>query len=265
MSFIINVKNSQSEFMTTGHLFQNTYYVDDSIKDGLELGTFCGVASGISKCKQSTGDVQTVLVGAGKDVKIKASGVIYNASPRDQYGRTDDLTDETRLYPYGNRESTAYGLLKKGVISINNTNSKYDLRIYRTIDIKLEGTGTVASGVLTLTKGTSELKYGDKISIDNKIGYVSEVTSTISYKVVGLEDISSASEVTIKCQIDDPVYLNKAVTITPDKKGHFDKLSDLPFTTVPPQSGELSQLVGYIESPMHIRFDLTLQLDPIVL
>ena len=264
MSFIISVRNSQSEFLTTGHLFQNTYYVDDSIKNGLEVGTFCGVASGKSKCRQENGEEQAVLVASGKDIKVKASGIIYNASPRDQYGRTDDLTDETRLFPYGDRQDLAYGLLKKGVIEISDTENKYNIRVYRTVDVKLEGTGTVASGVLTLTNATSELKYGDKILVGDKIGYVSGVTSTTSYKVVGLEDASS-QQVTIKCQMDDPVYLNKAVTIEPAEKGHFKTLADLPFTTVPPQSGELSQLVGYIESPKHVRIDLTLQLDPIVL
>lgn len=263
MSFIINVKNSQSEFQTTGHLFQNTYYVDDSIKDGLELGTFCGVASGTSKCRQENGEAQTVMVAAGKDVKVKASGIVYESSSRDQYGRTDDLSDETRLYPYGNREYLAYGLLKRGVVEISDTSNKFNIRVYRTVD-QAFGKGSVNEGVLTLTKGTKELRYGDKITFGDDIGHISEVTSETEYKVVGIAN-GNDKEVVAKCQMDEPVYLNNAVKIKPEDKGHFKSLADLPFTTVPAVQGELSQVVGYIESPKHIRIDLTIQVDPIVL
>ena len=263
MSFIINVKNSQSEFQITAHRFQNTYYVDDSIKDGLELGTFCGIASGNSKCRQENGTAQAVMVPAGKDIKVKAAGIVYDSSSIDQYRRTDDLSNETRLYPYGDRQDMAFGLLKKGVIEISNTANKHNIRVYRTVD-QAFGKGTVASGVLTLTKGTKELKYGDKITFGDDIGHISEVTNETTYKVVGIGDASD-KEVVAKCQMDEPVYLNKAVVIKPEAKGHFEKMEELPFTTVPPVQGELSQVVGYIESPKHIRIDLTIQVDPIVL
>lgn len=263
MSFIISVKNGQSEFQTTAHLFQNTYYVDDAIKDGLEFGSFCGVASGTSKCKQARGEAQAVLVPSGKDIKVKASGIVYDSSAIDQYRRTDDLSKETRYYPYGNREYLALGLLKKGVIEINDATNKHNLRIYRTVDVPL-GKGSVTGGVLTLVNGTKELRYGDKITVGEDVGHILEVTSETSYKVVGMADASDL-DVTIKCQMDEPVYLNKAVTIKPEAKGHFESMEDLPFTTVPPQPGELSQVIGYIESPKDIRIDLTIQVDPIVL
>ena len=38
--YFINVKNSQNEFVNTGFLFQNTYYVDDSIQEGLPIASF---------------------------------------------------------------------------------------------------------------------------------------------------------------------------------------------------------------------------------
>lgn len=263
MSFMINVKNSQSEFQITRHLFQNTYYVDDSIKDGLELGTFCGVASGTSKCRQENGTAQAVMIPAGKDSKVKAAGIVYDSSAKDQYRRADDMSNETRLYPYGDRQDLAFGLLKKGVIEISDLSSKHNIRVYRTVDQDF-GNGTVSSGTLTLDKGTKELKYGDKISFGDDIGHISEVTNDTTYKVIGIQD-GASKKVIAKCQMDEPVYLNKAVTIKPEAKGKFEKLSDLPFTTVPPQQGELSQVVGYIESPKHVRIDLTIQVDPIVL
>lgn len=261
MALVLTMNNAQSEFVNTGYLFQNTYYVDDSIVDGLEFATFCTVESGESKCQQR-GRKQAVLVAAGKDIKKKASGIIYTTSPRDPYARRDDLANETRLFPYGRRQENAIGLLKKGVILVSSDlTSKH--REWLTYDIEL-GKGTVASNVLTLEKGTSELKYGSKISVDGKIGYVTEKTSETSYKVQGLEDATS-KEVKALCQMDDPLYLNKEVTIKATDKGLFKDSSALPFTTVPPVAGELAQVVGYIESPIAARIDLTVHIDPIVL
>ena len=97
MALILNMNNAQSEFVNTGFLFQNTYYVDDAIVDGLEFATFCTVESGESKCTQN-GRKQAVLVPAGKDIKKKASGIVYTPSARDPYARRDDFTNETRLY-----------------------------------------------------------------------------------------------------------------------------------------------------------------------
>lgn len=261
--FKLNVKNSQLEPLTTGTLYQTTYYVDDALKDGIEYGTFCGVASGNSKCVQEGNKTkQAVLVEAGKDIKVKASGIIYDASARDRYGRSDDFENETRRYPYGYREDTALSLIKKGVLEVLEPNNFYNLRIFRSTDLDL-GNGTVSSNVLTLDEDNTELKYGDKITIQDVTGWVSEVTDTKHFKVIGFN--SESGNVVAKCQMDDPVYLNKKVTIKPEAKGKFEKLSDLPFTTIPAQSGELSQIIGYIESPRHIRFDLTIQIDPIVL
>ena len=261
MALKLGLNNAQMEVINTGFLFQGTWYVSDALQEGLEFCTFCTIESGESKCPQIT-KKQAVLVPSGKDIKKKASGFVYTTSPRDMYGRTDDFSNETRLYPYGRREDQAIGLMKKGVIFVSATdNPKH--RQWNTHDIDL-GKGTVASNVLTLVAGTKELEYGKKITVDGKVGYVIEKTNDTTYKVQGLADATS-KDVKVVCQMDDPLYLNKAVTIKPEAKGAFATSADLPFTPVPSVSGELDQIVGYIESPIAARIDLTMQLDPIVL
>lgn len=264
MALILTMNNAQSEFVNTGFLFQNTYYVDDKLTDGLEFATFCTVESGESKCHQIS-KKQAVLVPSGKDIKKKASGIVYTTSPRDPYGRLDDFTNETRLYPYGYRQDQAIGLLKKGVIFVNSTTEGKRYREWRTHDVDL-GTGTVSgNNTLTLDVGTKELKYGSKILFNNStIGYVTGVTNETTYTVQGLTD-AATKNVKVLCQMDDPLYLNTSVTLTAEDKGIFEDGSKLPFTPVPPVSGELHQVVGYIESPIAARIDLTMHIDPIVL
>lgn len=262
---VITVKESQAEYRNTGMLFQGTWYVDDSIVDGLEKGTFCGIASGKSKClNEKGGQEQATLVPAGKDVKVKASGIVYESSAPDRYGRKDNMEDETRLYPYGRRQSLAIGLLKEGVLQVSSTlDPKY--RHFRTVDeVVGTTTGAVAGGVITLNADAKvEVRYGDKIKVGDEVGHVVEVTSKTSIKAVGLTD-SATGEVKVLCQIDDPVYLNKKVTIKPEDHGKYEKIEGLPFTTVPPQDGELGQYVGYVESPISVRVDLKNHIDPIV-
>lgn len=262
MALKLSLNNAQMEVHNTGMLFQGTWYVDDKIKDGLEYASFCAIESGESQNRSYGHKKQAVLVPAGKDIKKKASGVVYTTSPKDMYGRIDDFSDETRLYPYGRRQDTAIGLMKRCVVLVSSTeNPKH--KEWNTFDIDL-GKGSVATGTLTLENGTKELKYGSKISVDGKIGYVVGKTSETVYTVEGLED-NTTKDVKVLCQMDDPLYLNVATSLKPEDKGLFEDSSKLPFTTVPPKSGELCQVVGYIESPIAARIDLNMHIDPIVL
>lgn len=259
--YFINVKNSQNEFVNTGFLFQNTYYVDDSIQEGLPIASFCSVASGTSKCRQH-GVEQATLHKAGKTL-AKASGVIYTTSPKDMYGRRDDFTNEVMLYPYGQRQDQAIGLLKKCVIEIGDGTKKH---VFRTVDeVLLESGSVTTNNKVTITSDTP-VKYGDKIElIDTGASNASSIHHIIA--VSGKEitftpnaTVTGPVKVIAKCQMDDPVYLNNAPV---HKKGIYEKMEDLPFTTVRTTTrGEIDQLVGYIESPLAIRIDLNLDNNP---
>lgn len=258
--YILNVKNSQNEFVNTGFLFQNTYYVDQKIENGIPIATFCSVSSGTSDCPV-IGSIQATLKKAGKD-SSKASGVIYTTSAKDMYGRTDDFSDELMLYPYGRRQDKAIGLLKKCVIEISDGTKKH---FFRTFDEVLAKNVAVSSNNKLTVTYNPNLKYGDKIELtdlgnENKksIHHITEVndneiTFTPDATVVGNVDVD------LKCQIDDPIYLNKQVTTN----GTYSKAEELPFTTIrTKQSGEIDQLIGYIESPVAVRINLTLDINP---
>lgn len=254
----INVKNSQIECENTGFLFQNTYYVDDTIQEGLPIATFCAIGNGVSAGKK-----QATLSQAGKDGK-KASGVIYTTSPRDQYARRDDFSDEVMLFPYGRRQEEAIGLLKKCVIEISNGTKKH---VFRTVDDLLVENATVAEKKKVTITNPIAVKYGDKIELIEKGGDSNK--STIHH-IIAVNDKeltftpefngSGNVDVVVKCQMDDPIYLNKMPV---QSSGVYEKMEDLPFTTIRATAeGELDQLVGYIESPIAIRIDLNLDICP---
>lgn len=246
MALKISVKNSQSDFVNTGMLFQGTWYVDNSLPEGLESATFCGIKGGQSACLVDGKMDQATLWPAGTDA-LKASGIVYKQSARDRYGRTDDMTDETRYYPYGIREDKAIGLLKKGVIEVSSTeNQRY--RHWYTCD----------TAVLE-----RDLKHGDLVKTDEGTAHVVSVNkltgkATITEGTLTLVD----GKATALCQIDAPLFLNTAVTIKPEDKGAFAGAEGLPFTTIKPESG-IVQLVGYVESAIAARIDLTLHVDAV--
>lgn len=260
--YILNSKNNQINPQITYELYQNTYYVDDSVVDGLSIATFCHVQSGKSSCLQDGHKEQATLVYAGKDLNKKASGFIYETSSRDQYGRTDDIEDEYNLYPYGNRQSKAISLIKKGVIEISDIDNKNNIRVYRTVDEKIADSITI-EGKNSFTLKNNKLQYGDKLELvgDDKKDIV-HVLSVNGDKIIFTPETEIATTKTIvaKCQMDDPVYLNNAPKVT---KGKYVSREDFPFTPIRAKSGELDQLVGYIESPKHIRVDLTKDICPI--
>ncbi len=260
--YILTSKNSQIQPQITATLYQNTYYVDQSVVDGLSLATFCSVQSGKSDCLQEGHKEQATLMYAGKDVERKASGFIYETSAKDQYGRADDFDNEYNLYPYGPRQSQAIALIKKGVIEIADIDNKFNLRVYRTVDEKIADTVTIENKN-SFTLKDSKLQYGDKLELtDEDKKEIVHVVKVEENKVsfVPETEITSAKTIIAKCQIDDPVYLNNAPKV---EKGKYISREDFPFTPVRAQKGELDQLVGYIESPKHIRIDLTKDICPI--
>ena len=262
--YILTSKNSQIQPQITATLYQNTYYVDQSVVDGLSLATFCSVQSGKSDCLQEGHREQATLMYAGKDVNRKASGFIYDTSAKDQYGRKDDFENEYNLYPYGPRQSRAIALIKKGVIEISDIDNKFNIRVYRTVDEKIADTVAI-SDKHSFTLKNSKLQYGDKLELvsneDNKKEIV-HIVSVEEDKITFTPDTDIANTKTIiaKCQIDDPVYLNNTPKV---KNGKYESRADFPFTPIRANVGELDQLVGYIESPKHIRVDLTKDICPI--
>lgn len=249
----ISVKNSQNEFVNTGMLFQSTWYVDDSIQEGLELGTFCAVQSGTSKCfalgKAEQGTLHQAHVGGPK-----AAGVVYRASARDRYGRSDNFSDETRYFPYGKREDTAIGLLKNCVIEISTFLKE---RFFRTYDEVLEEEIEITNANII---PTMKAVYGEKLEvIVNGVSKICHVVSVDENGATVNADLElGTATVVAKCQMDDPIYLNTKPVV---ENGVFKNREDLPFTTVR-ISGDEDQMVGYIESPIAVRINIVADVSP---
>jgi hypothetical protein len=302
MAFILNVKNSQSEFENTGYLFQGTWYVDDQFQEGpgfiggLEVGSFCSIKSGNSKClnrahgtSQSTlfpasAKKVTVDVAEGNTVTVgpdKASGIIYKQSARDRYGRIDDFNDSTRLHPYGKREDIAIGLLREGVIEVSSTNSQKHIH-WPTTDktgpsVSIADATDLITGLTGADVKELGLKYGSKITINDEIFYVIFADESTGEVKVS-KPVSGAKSGTIvnKCQMDDPLYLNIFTDAKSIREGGsivhgYSSPSELPFTTIPPvmnaeyTAGCINQIVGYIESPIAARIDLNIDIDPAII
>lgn len=265
MAIKVTVKNSQSDFENTGFLAQGTFYVDDSHTTGLKSGFFCAIkGDGTSKCLSYGAEDQATLTYAGAREKEyasetdrngntwagatipahKADGMLYKQTARDRYGRSDDLNDEERYFPYGKREDLAIGMLKKGVLEVCDTDT-IKTRYFTTVN---KAVGTATFSVDTFTLAGHGMKVGDKVDIAGSTYHITEVPTVDTFKA---GDAGTAGDVKLLSQIGDPVYLAT------------DMSGDLPFTTIKPTTaGDINQLIGYIESTMAVRIDLTLDLDP---
>lgn len=238
MAIILRVKDSQIEPKITGKLYGNTYYVDDSAVAGLKLSFFSHVTGGGT----SEGKPNATLVHANAYEGRKASGIIYDASPRDQYGNGNNWRHNNRLYPYGMRQDLALALIKTGVIEISDS----------------EVTKHQQFAVINEEVLPKQLKLLQKVQIANEIYFVREIDGTTVHlvdaagvaKAEGLT-LASAEKVLRVGQMDDPVFLAGWVEDT--KKGSTIDASAIPFPFVTWNTG---QLVGHIESPIAVRFDL---------
>ena len=255
MALTVKVKDSQAEYRLSNYKFQSTFFVDSSVTAGLKAGFFAGLkGDGTSNGVTPV----TTLVYAGADAKIKASGIIYQASAVDAYGRRDNLSEETNLFPFGVRTSEGIGLLKKAVLEVTDNSNSYNT-YFRTTTYTLGTPTSQTNTTITYTGDkTSLVRIGDKIKntattyVTNVVYTAAPTNTTVITTVTGDTLGTDATETFVLTQIDEPVYL--AVNMT----------GDLPFTTIPPASGDLKQIVGVIESGIAVRIDLTLDVNPSV-
>ncbi len=245
MAIVLRVKNSQIEPKITGLLFQNTYYVDDRMADGLKLGFF----SHITDMGQSIGVPAPTLVHANASAGRKAMGIVYDASKRSEYTSANNWNSNIRLFPYGMRQDTAIGLLKYGVLEISDTeNTKHrqfasikeenvlvsDLKMLQKIEV-LEG----ATGMEVPT-----IRFVSDIAADGTVSTV--LADGTTPKTFALTD-----KVTRLGQMGDTVYLagwEESNTVP----GTVSAMAiQFPFVT-----WKTGQAVGYVEGPTFVRVDL---------
>lgn len=244
----LRFKHSQAEYVNTGKLYQTTFYVDESHANGIKLAYFTAIkGDGIS-----AGQPKATLTYADQSKGIAAKGIVSETSARDRYGRKDDMGDEVFLYPYGEREDTRIGLVKKGVITttIHGKPTQPYFFIADT-NVTLTGNGTKLAdfGVHghALKEGTVVVKGGSEhvvtaIAADGTVTYGEALVATVGDTVV------------VKCEIGKPLYLN---TVELDAAG---LPTNLPFTLLKPVEGFV-QYVGEVASGKHVEFNL--EIDPV--
>jgi len=244
----LRFKNSQAEYVNTGKLYQTTFYVDESHANGMKLAYFTAVkGDGIS-----AGHAKATLTYADPSKSVAAKGIISETSARDRYGRKDDFNDELCLYPYGHREDTRIGLVKKGVITTTihgKPTQPYFFIVDTEVVLTGDGTNIEHFGVhgYALKEGSVVVK-GSTESVIKTISPAGVVT------YVEAPSYTSQDKVVVKCEIGKPLYLNK---VELDVAG---LPTNLPFTLLKPATGFV-QYIGEVASGKHVEFNL--EIDPV--
>jgi len=201
--YVLRVKHSQLQPSITGKLYQTTLHVDNSLKTGIQLGAFVD----INHNGQSAEDMgriiktPTMVPAAGFTTTKMPAGFIYEASRRDQYGRTDNFATEERRYPFGPREDVALSLVEEGVINISVEDNPNAPRIWYT-------TKTAGVKIADLNVGQwFEDGAGDFYVLTKKEG-----TKVVHVDGAGLQIGAEVSAnpndtVTVKGMLDKDIYL----------------------------------------------------------
>ncbi|MGL6131090.1 MAG: hypothetical protein ACRCZ9_05720 [Fusobacteriaceae bacterium] len=242
MAIVLRVKNSQIEPKITGLLFQNTYYVDDRMTDGLKLGFFAH----LTDQGTSIGVPAATLVHANAKEGRKAVGIVYDASKRSEYTSANNWNGNIRLFPYGMRQDNAVGLLKYGVIEISDTEATKHRHFESIREENVPVTNLKMLQKISIDNaGTPEVRFVSNIAADGKT-----VTTVLADGTTPLTH-AETEKVTRLGQMGDAIYLAgwSESNIVP---GSVNAMA-IPFPFVTWKTG---QVVGYIESPIAVRIDL---------
>jgi len=258
MAILINVKATQIKpRVLKNWRAQETFAVNDEYTKGLEYGKLIGVITG----KQEGAD-KPVFTYAGAEeatytdiadsnVTIpatKAVGVIYDTSAKDQYGRTDDLTGEDRLFPMGTRQNVKMPPVDSWVWEIIDTDQKYgNVSYFRQIDKTIESNDIDsfddATATIVLTGEVNDIREEESIEIDGDIYYIEEIVIGTGVTTLTLDRGAGdvVMDIVLKSQLFEPVYLP-------------DDMTGLPFTMLPYDgAGGDRQKIGYVEGPIQVR------------
>lgn len=262
MAIKLTVIANQIAPAITGWKAYQSFYVDDAYTKGLEFGKLVGVATGTSQGTSGLDEATVHYAGhvgatysnlADGNVvvpAIKACGVIYDPSTIDSYRRTDDQTNETRLFPYGQRENRRIAMIPEFVWHLqddtNYTNLAYFRKLDETIDVADVVSFDDATATIVLSGDFSgDIKVEEKMEIDGDTYWATSVSyddvagETTVVLNDGAGDIALA--ITLKSVLFDDVYLADDMT------------GDLPFTLIY-EAGR--QKIGTIESTYAVRAKL---------
>lgn len=263
MATVLQTVNNQLEYVVSGVRPIETYFVDDSYTDGVKAFRFSAIKGDGTVGGRGEISLQYADATAG----IPAQGFFFDTSTKDRYGRGDDITPETNLFPKGERQNKGMGLPKKGQMIVNDDDSFKSIEYFRAVNevlLKDNASITVVTGTSDTTINvpsdlTGDLKVGDYIKIEDatnseELQVKAIDATTITTNTAITNDYDGGTGVvtlTALTMLQRPVYLiegDQASTTLPVQ------------TLVPTTSGNLKQIVGYIDSKATYRIDLSI--DP---
>jgi len=174
------IDQDTSEMVQKGVGYKASYYVDNGVSSGINLGLLVAV-KGDGASAAEIGKTLTTLQLADASDKKKASGIMATSSPKDQYGRKDDIAIDEIMFPYGDRENRKAGLVKEAVLIYNDVDVA-DYRKFRTVTESLTGTHTIAGTTALVGVGsayTTELNEGDFVLVAGEERQVVTILMTI--------------------------------------------------------------------------------------
>lgn len=263
MPILVNVKATQIlPKIVSNWRAQQAFAVNDEYTKGLEYGKLVGVITG--KCEDVdkavftyAGDVGATYTDIGDAPiaigAVKPVGVIYDVSPRDQYGRTDDQTDNTRLFPMGARQDKLMPPMPEWVWEITDTDETLGNAAYfREIDKVLDTATSFddATATIVFPGNVDDVRVGQKVDINGDFYYIEDISydsganETTFTLNEGAGDV--VADVTLLSQLFEPVYLP-------------DDMTGLPFTMMPHNTAGTGtrKQIGFVESVIAVRGKIT--------
>lgn len=185
------IKTSQLKPHTSGWRSQATLFVNDKYTKGLKYGAFActetGTADGEDKPVFRYAGLTSATYNDIADAPVtlpakKATCIIYESSPRDIHASLIDLSNETKLFPYGIRQFKPLSVVDSAVYEITDTEDVMGNTFYfRTVDkILVPSTNTTAvfdntAKTITMDGNVTKIRIGEKIGTASATTYVTNV------------------------------------------------------------------------------------------
>ena len=232
--------------VSAGEGYKAGYWLDNALTTGVDIGVMVAV-KGDGASAADSGVMTTLQLADASDAK-KASGIIVTSTPKDQYGRKDDITTTEKFFPYGDRENRKQPLVKECAVIYSDT-AVDNYRRYRTVTETPTGTVTTAGTTALVGLATTfltDVAVGDFITVntDGEERQVASVTDDLNLVVtVAWTGSTGGQAYSTLTQIERPLWLGE------------DGASTI---VQPVTSAAFKQQVGYVVASNIDQIDLTI-------
>lgn len=257
---VLTVKPTQLKPHTSGWKGQANHFVNDKYTKGLKYGSFVCVETGTADGEDKpvfrpanlVATTYTDIADASVTLSAKkATGIVYDSSARDVYASLIDLTNETRLFPYGTRQFEPSVMMAGAVYEITDTEDVMKNTFYfRTID-KVLVASTVTTAVfdnaaktIVLDGKVTGIRIGEKIGTATATTYVANVVYS---------DVTGKTTITLLAGLGSAIVETKLLsTMYDDLYATNDQKGEVPFQLIP-NGDVIGQVVSGIAADIKFR------------